>query len=174
MFGGVSINIAERFSGLRWRLPSIAPVRWLFAYRNSAARRTLPCAGRDPRSKPLRLWKSCTCGSWRTGDWKSIKYPRRHSGKERNLLPHGELMLEKVSLILFGPAFAGIPVTTERSAATEFADDEWLIVWRFPMRVVGGVDRAFVPADVFVHAEHVDDWRRGDHRSGACCRLDAW
>jgi hypothetical protein len=65
-------------------------------------------------------------------------------------------MAKDAGLIFLGPTLRGRAVQAGFGVATEFTDDQGLLISNVPHRGVRVLRQLFVPADVFVHADYVE------------------
>jgi len=82
--------------------------------------------------------------------------PRAHAAELGNFVEHHELVAVDAGLVLLGPALGFGAVKAGLRSAAELGDDEGLVVGDLPLRLVGVLGLALVPADVLVEADDVE------------------
>ena len=83
--------------------------------------------------------------------------PRAHSPQLRNLIQHDELMFVNIGLKFFCPPGGDITMQAGLCAAAKFAHDERLLIANVPLGVISVGGRMFVPANVLIGSQHVQD-----------------
>src|SRR3974390_1058918 len=85
------------------------------------------------------------------------QHPRSHPSELRDLTQHDELVLVNTLLKLLCPTRGRISVVAGPGASAKFTHDDGLLKTNVPANMVGVRWGAFVPANIFIRADHIEN-----------------